>query len=104
MFRFYINFASFLKLKIVLLLIYKEMKKLVLLLAVVFSVSLSLSMGRMVMQRIIAACDTVCHFHRFGYVVAYVIFSYKTVNAGFKEYLTHLRVHSSSAWLPSLTK
>jgi len=39
-FQFYINFASFLKLKIVLLLIYKEMKKLVLLLAVVFSVSM----------------------------------------------------------------
>lgn len=39
-FRFCINFASFLKLKIVLLLIHKEMKKLVLLLAVMFSVSM----------------------------------------------------------------
>lgn len=38
--QFCINFASFLKLKIVLLLIHKEMKKLVLLLAVVFSVSM----------------------------------------------------------------
>ena len=56
-------------------------------------------MGRMVMQRIIAACDTVCHFHRFGYVVAYVIFSYKTVNAGFKEYLTHLRVHAGEHYM-----